>query len=393
MRFRWLRFRSVVVSALMFFLIGCEEKPQEELRLTLMAFDDLPGWQQDDLATFGPAFTHSCKRILQRPADAAVGAIREAGRYADWQPLCREFFALQPSDNAAVRGFLESNFQPFQVSRGEDPEGLFTGYYEAALRGSLTPDQIYSVPLHVRPADLVMVQLGSFSDDLKGKRIAGRVVNGYLQPYENRTQITTGNWPHDSQVLVWVDDPIDAFFLQIQGSGIVELKQGGIMRVGYDGHNGHAYYPIGRELIKMGELSKEEVSMQSIRAWLERHPEQADQLMNTNQSYIFFREIKGDGPIGGEGVPLTAKRSLAVDKSLLGYGLPIWVDIESPVEGYAGLQRLMMAQDTGGAIKGAVRGDVFWGYGPEAEHLAGHMKSQGRYWILLPKAVIVEAPQ
>ncbi|MEM7651032.1 MAG: MltA domain-containing protein, partial [Pseudomonadota bacterium] len=172
---------------------------------------------------------------------------------------------------------------------------------------------------------------------------------------------------------------------QIQGSGVVQLDDGGVMRIGYAGQNGHVYYAIGRELIKRGDIEKEDVSLQSIRSWLEANPDQADEIMNTNESYVFFQELKGEGPLGGSGVALTPGRSLAVDRSLLAYGLPLWADIEAPIDGAPHIQRLMVAQDTGGAIRGPVRGDVFWGYGERAETLAGPMKSQGRYWALLPK--------
>ena len=244
---------------------------------------------------------------------------------------------------------------------------------------------MYKTPLYQRPDDLVMVQLGDFRDHLKGERIAGRVIDGNLKPYEPRAEIVAGQWPHNEEVLVWVDDPVDAFFVQIQGSGVVQLDNGQAMRIGYAGQNGHVYYAIGRELIKRGELTKENVSMQSIRAWLENNPAQADEIMNTNASYVFFRKLDGEGPIGGEGIALTAGRSLAVDRSLLSYGLPVWTDIEAPYEGAAPLRKLMVAQDTGGAIRGAVRGDVFWGYGDHAESVAGSMKSSGQYWILLPR--------
>ena len=275
---------------------------------------------------------------------------------------------------------------------GNDPKGLFTGYYEASLNGSRTKSARYNIPLHKRPDDLVMVQLGDFREDLKGRRIAGRVRGGNLKPYESREEIVAGDWPHDDEVLVWVDDPVDAFFVQIQGSGLVALNNGQTMRIGYAGQNGHPYYAIGRELIKRGQLTKDTVSMQSIRAWLAANPRQADEIMNTNASYVFFREIDAGkdsggpigGPIGGQGVALTKGRSLAIDRSLISYGLPIWTDIEHPSAGEPPIQKLMVTQDTGGAIRGPVRGDVFWGYGKTAETLAGQMKSQGRYWVLIP---------
>lgn len=285
-----------------------------------------------------------------------------------------------------MRAFFAQNFVPYQVTAGLNPTGTFTGYYEAALKGSLTRKGPYQYPLRARPNDLVMVNLGEFRDELKGQRIAGRVKGGKLKPYETHAEITAGRMPaSQDKTLVWVDSAVDAFFIQIQGSGIVTLDNGRLMRVGYAGQNGHPYYAIGRELVKRGELAKRDVSMQSIRAWLDQNPDQAQDLMQTNKSYVFFKELKSEGPVGGQGVALTPMRSLAIDHSLVPYGMPVWVDIEPAVEGGSVIQRLMVTQDTGGAIRGPVRGDFFWGYGPQAEKMAGAMNSKGRYWFLLPK--------
>lgn len=350
-----------------------------KLTLEPASFDDLPGWGKDDLKEFAAVYAKSCARILKAPSEKDFGALPEAGTYVKWQGVCLDMKALDAGDNAAIKAFMERHFRPYSVRNHDDPYGLFTGYYEALLRGSLTRSAVYNIPLYARPDDLVMVDLGEFRDELKGQRIAGRVKGGNLKPYETRAQIVAGQWPHNDQVLVWVDDPVDAFFVQIQGSGVVELAEGGTIRIGYAGQNGHIYTAIGRELIARGELDKEKVSMQAIREWLATHPAQADEIMNTNESYVFFKVLEGEGPLGGENVALTPGRSLAVDRSLLAYGLPLWVDIEAPA-----MRRLMVAQDTGGAIRGPVRGDVFWGFGPQAEALAGPMKSKGRYWALLP---------
>ena len=235
---------------------------------------------------------------------------------------------------------------------------------------------------------LVMVNLGEFRDELKGERIAGRVRDGRLKPYESHAEILSGQLPvEQDRALVWVDSAIDAFFLQIQGSGIVSLDDGTIMRVGYAGQNGHPYYAIGRELVKRGELTKDKVSLQTIRSWLQAHPDQAQDVMTLNKSYVFFQEQKSEGPKGGEGVALTARRSLAVDHSIIPYGMPVWLQAEAPDHTIDTINRLMVTQDTGGAIRGAVRGDFFWGYGTQAEYYAGKMKSQGRYWFLLPKSL------
>jgi membrane-bound lytic murein transglycosylase A len=364
-----------------------DEKPP--LVLKAADFNDLPGWTNSSNAFFGAggaAFDKSCARIVKADASKQFGPIPEARTYARWQTLCKGFAGVDKNSAAAVRNFFEANFQPYAAYAGEEPEGLFTGYYEAALRGSLTRDATYNIPLYFRPDDLVMVDLGEFREELKGQRIAGRVSDtGQLKPYEDRSKIVTGQWPHNDKVIVWVDNAVDAFFVQIQGSGVVQMREGGTMRIGYAGQNGHIYTAIGKELIARGELTKENVSMQAIRDWLAANPAQADEIMNTNKSYVFFKKLEKDGPDGGEGITLTPYHSLAIDRSLIPYGVPLWVDIDTPAYGQSRIQNLMVAQDTGGAIRGPVRGDVFWGYGEFAEKMAGPLKAQGRYWLLLPK--------
>lgn len=377
-----------VVSLLCLFLLSAcamPDKEKEPLMLAPATFDALPGWQQDDHVRTLEAFKRSCERILKNDPARPFGPDGIGGIYGDWFPACRD--AAEKKEGAA-RDFFEQYFTPYQAHAGRYKDGLFTGYYEAALNGSYERGGPYQYPLYRRPEDLVMVDLGLFRDELKGQRIAGRVKGAYLRPFEDRPAIEQGQLENSEDLaLVWVDNPVDSFFLHIQGSGRVNLAGGGHVRVGYDGQNGHPYYAIGRELIKRGALEKDEVSMQTIRAWLEAHPQEAHDVMQTNKSYIFFRELAEGGPLGGEGVPLTPGRSLAVDHTKIPYGVPVWVDIDPPVDdGDTGrVRRLMVAQDTGGAIRGAVRGDIFWGHGPRAEYLAGHMKSNGRIWLLLPK--------
>ncbi len=378
--------RPILFFPALFLLAACATpttsgKPDETIppTLTKASVKELPGWYEDNWDGFGEAFTRSCARIAKRDAAAPFSANPLYGTNRDWQNACNAYARIDKTDPTSTRVFLEEYFTVHAVSAGGNPDGLFTGYYESGLKGSRTKSAKYNVPLHARPNDLVMVNLGDFREELKGQRIAGRVIDGNLKPYETREQILGGQMKNE-KVLVWVDDPVEAFFVQVQGSGIVELDDGSTMRIGYDGQNGHVYYAIGRELVKRGALAKEDVSMQSIRAWLEANPSEAAALMNTNKSYVFFREITGEGPIGGEGIALTPLRSLAVDHGKFPYGFPVWLSTQNPP-----LNRLMMAQDTGGAIKGAVRGDVFWGHGDQAERMAGAMKSPGRYWIFVPK--------
>lgn len=386
--------RNIFLPLLVFiFLAACSTAepppPVDETKLPLVLtpvdFAALPGWAGDDHAAALAAFDRSCARILRADAARAFSRNIDAGTMGDWQAVCNA--RPEARDAQTARQFFETWFTPHSArADGGSDVGLFTGYYEASLRGSRTRGGAYQYPLHARPDDLVMVELGDFRDELRGQRIAGRVAEGRLRPYEDRARIIAGDWPHADKVLVWVDDPVDAFFLHIQGSGVVQLDDGGIMRVGYAAQNGHVYYAIGRELVKREILPKEEVSMQSIRAWLAANPESAAQeLMNLNRSYVFFHEITGEGPLGAENVVLTPGRSLAVDNGKMAYGVPVWTDIPPPQDGAEPINRLMIAQDTGGAIRGAVRGDVYFGYGPEAEALAGVMKSRGRYWMLLPR--------
>lgn len=380
------RMRNYFLITILLSVAACASRPgaiDESAApvFTPSSYQALPGWYEDEWAGFAQAFERSCARLQKRDASAPFNSDPRFGNYKDWQAPCDAFTKINKDEPTSTRVFLEHYFTPYAVSAGGNANGLFTGYYEASLKGSRTKSAQYNVPLHARPDDLVMVNLGEFREELKGQRIAGRVIEGNLKPYETREEILAGPMK-DEKVLVWVDDPVEAFFVQVQGSGVVELDDGSRMRIGYAGQNGHIYYAIGRELVKRGALPKDDVSMQSIRSWLAAHPADAAALMNTNKSYVFFREVDGDGPVGGEGVALSPLRSLAIDHGKYPYGFPVWLVTETPP-----MKRLMMAQDTGGAIKGAVRGDVFWGYGDEAEAQAGMMKSPGRYWILLPKSI------
>jgi membrane-bound lytic murein transglycosylase A len=361
-----------------------EEKPPARLTLEPSSFDRLPGWARDDHAAALPAFARSCRKLQALPPDRPLGP---AGTAGDWAAPCASAASVPAGDAQAARAFFETWFLPWTAGDGTGTEGLFTGYYEARLNGSLAPSEIYRFPLHRRPPELVMVDLGEFRDTLKGERIAGRVVDGRLRPYEDRARIEDGALNGRDLELLWVDDPVDAFFLQIQGSGRVVLDDGRELRVGYDGQNGHPYYAIGRELVARGTLERDEVSMQSIRAWLETNPAEAAKVMNLNPSYVFFRVLDGEGPVGAQGVALTPGRSLAVDRSFIPYGVPLWLEAEDPLDPGTRFSRLMVAQDTGGAIRGPVRGDVFWGHGEEAELRAGRMRSRGSYHLLLPRTV------
>ncbi len=360
---------------------------EERLVLEPASFEDLAGWEADDPSGALSAFRRSCKPLLGQ-SKPPEGFPRTIG---NWRPAC-EAAVRVPAGADAARAFFEAHFQPFSGSNDGDPEGLFTGYYEPLLLGSRERSDRYNVPLYIRPPDLVTVDLGAFREEFKGKTVAGRVEDGELIPFPDRRAIEEGALAKRDLELVWVDDPVDAFFLQIQGSGRVRLDDedgGGEMRLGYAAQNGHPYFAIGKDLVEREALRKEEVSMQSIRQWLEENPDLADDVMARNASYVFFQELEGDGPLGAQGVALTPGRSLAVDRKHWPLGVPIWLDASAP-SSKAGepdrpLRRLLVAQDTGGAIRGPVRGDVFWGYGEEAAEIAGRMKHSGRVWVLLPR--------
>jgi membrane-bound lytic murein transglycosylase A len=399
-----LRLRALGWAALLL-LAGCaecqcppveqaqDEPPPPRLDLAAVTFEDLKGWEDDDPSGALIAFRRSCEVILDQPDEQPLGQSPVVGRAGDWKPSCADADRLPSAvDGEVARAFFERWFTPYRVTDRGEPEGLFTGYYEPLLHGSRRPGGRYTIPLHGPPADLIRIDLGRFDPDLAGQWIAGRVADGTFVPYHPRRDIENGALANDRLELVWVDDPIDKFFLQIQGSGRVQLDDGSLIRVGYAAQNGHPYRAIGRDLIEIGALSREAVSMQTIRAWLEANPAAAREIMNRNRSYVFFEERRvldeGEGPLGAQGVPLTAGRSLAVDLRFLPLGAPVWLETTAPYpEGEQAFRRLVIAQDTGGAIDGVVRGDVFWGAGELAEATAGRMKSQGRYAVLLPRAL------
>lgn len=391
--------KTLAVFGLLGFLSACStpEQPRDEIiapetseanqRLMPISFATIPGWSQDQVAEALPALRRSCEKFATLPDTRPLGKNGVGGLAGDWNPVCTEAYAVPDGDSEKARSFFESYFQPYLVTDLNDEKsasGLFTGYYEAGLHGARSQGGPYQTPLYKRPSDLVLVGLGEFSDKWKGKRLAGRMENGQLTPYATRSEIESGVLRGKNLELVWVDDPVDAFFLHIQGSGRVLFADGSTMRVGYDGHNGHDYTSIGRILIDRGEVSREDMSMQAIRKWMAAHPKKGQDLMRENSSFIFFRELKDEGPIGAQGVALTPGRSLAVDKRYTPYGLPVYVHTFTDPLADRPISRLFIAQDTGGAIKGVVRGDMFWGFGELAAERAGKMKEKGSMFALLP---------
>ncbi|MEQ9146201.1 MAG: MltA domain-containing protein [Parvibaculaceae bacterium] len=368
---------------------GDTEMSETGMRLTPVSFGALEGWDKDDHGAALDAFRRSCGRILDaapsRPLDPKTGAESLYGTAGDWQPVCRQAGSAQAA--ADPKGFFETAFRPFEVADETGPDGLITGYYEPEVDASLTRGGRYQTPLLAKPADLQRLDLGEFDPSLRGETIRGRIAGGRFVPYHDRASIERGALPHDELAVAWLADPVDAFFVHIQGSARLRLPDGDVMRVGFAEKNGRPYTAIGRILIERGALTSETVSMQTIRDWLAANPDEARTILEANQSYIFFNAVpirdRSLGPAGAGGVPLSPGRSLAVDRRLHALGAPIWLSADLPGAPQTD-HRLMIAQDTGSAIRGAVRGDFFWGSGAAAGDMAGEMKAKGRFWALLP---------
>ena len=365
---------------------ACTGGPPRAARLTLTAqtFRALHGWADDHASQALPAFLKSCERLARLSDSAAVGPASLKSTAAGWRGVCSDATGVPEHDDAAARRFFEAEFTPYLAGNNNATEGLFTGYYEPELRGARRRGGRYQTPILKRPPDLVVVDLGRFRPAWRGERIAGRVIHGGLMPYPSRAEIERGALDAARLAIVWVDDPLGAFFLHVQGSGRVRMPDGSSVRLGYDGENGQPYVAIGKVLVDRGALAPDAVSLQSIRAWIRAHPRDGPALMDANPSYVFFRVLSGGGPIGSEGVILTPGRSLAVDDRFIPLGAPVFLDASDTA---GPVRRLLVAQDTGGAITGPVRGDLFWGFGLEAEARAGPMRARGRYYVLLPKTI------
>ena len=334
------------------------------MSLVPVTYAMLPGWSDDSHGLALPALRRSCQRIAQMPAGQRLGG--DGSVAGDWLAPCGALRTVPDDDGDAARVYFETWFAPFRVLSNGQPEGLFTGYYEAELRGARHADRRFRVPIYSRPEGLP-------ADPAEGGK----------QPFLTRAEIEAGALAGKARELLWVDDPVDAHILHIQGSGRILMDDGTIVRVGFNGSNGQPFVGLGKILQVHGKLQPGDTTMQAVRAWLKSHPAEAPALMAENPRYVFFRMISGDGPVGAAGVPLTAGRSLAVDPRFVAYGTPVWLDAKDP-DGQP-LRRVMVAQDTGAAIKGPIRGDVFWGSGEPAMDIAGRMKSRGGYYLLLPR--------
>jgi membrane-bound lytic murein transglycosylase/Fe-S oxidoreductase len=357
---------ALLLAALLFHLT--RPKPPPRLTLVPARYDQLTGWGGDNLAAALPALLRSCAAFLARPDPAALDDRIKSGDFgtvSDWRAPCAAAALVPAHDDGAARRFFETEFRPLLAGNNGDSEGLFTGYFELTLNGARHRGGPFQTPLYRRPPEA-------------------------LRHYD-RGAIEDGALEAQGLELLWVDDPVAAFFLEIQGSGRVKLKGGGMLRVGYDGSNGKPYVAVGRLLVERGVMAKEDVTMASIVALMKAHPAEGAALRRENPAFVYFREVAGDGPLGAERVVLTAGRSLAVDRAFIPLGLPIWLEAK---QRYAGevYRRLVVAQDAGGAIKGPVRGDLFWGHGKAAADGAGGMNARGRYYLLCQTRLPLASP-
>jgi membrane-bound lytic murein transglycosylase A len=335
-------------------------------------WSSVPFWKSDNLSDTWPAFLQTCAGLKSQPS---------------WQSVCGEAQNLNGADDGTLRAFFEQRFQPHEVFNADNTlEGTITGYYEPLIKGSRVRTRDARFPIYAAPDDLIVVDLASVYPELKSLRLRGRLEGNKVIPYATRSEIENTNGGFRGKPIAWAEDPVDLFFLQIQGSGRIELPDGSHMRIGYADQNGHPYRSIGKLLVERGELKLEEASMQGIKAWGQANPDKLPELLSSNPSYVFFKELPNglSGPLGALGVPLTAGRSIAIDPKYIPLGAPVFLSTTWPNTGQP-LNRLMMAQDTGGAIRGAVRADFYWGFGAGAGEQAGKMKQKGRMWVLLPR--------
>lgn len=345
-------------------------------KLQAASWTDLPDWGRDGLGPSLATFAKSCT-VLEKQDP--------------WKGVCAGAATFGPdAPERDIADFFELNFDPWAVVNPDDTTaGMITGYYEPLLRGSRVKSARFKYAIYGVPPDLLTIDLSSVYPDLKYKRLRGRLEGNKVVPYFSRGDIDDPSARLAGNEIVWVDDAIDLFFLHIQGSGQVELQSGERMRIGYADQNGHPFRSVGRLLIERGEIPAERASMQGIKDWARHNPRKVQAFLDKNPSYVFFRVLPNEltGPLGALGVPLTPERSIAVDPRVVPLGAPAYLATSWPNTAEP-LNRLMVAQDTGGAIAGAVRADFFWGFGDAAGAQAGKMRQSGRMWVLLPKGYL-----
>ncbi len=361
-------------------LSGCQQPHQDDLIYKAAAFEDLKGFETQDFTAPALSFQHSCQRLIEYPT---LSPKVVDGK--EWGPVCQKFLTLKPLDSDAFRSFLKAEFKVAKHETLDKNQGLLTGYFQPEIDVSHTQSDVYKYPIYKRPPELIVVEdLGDFTSKAAGIRIAGTVEKVTLKPYVTRSEIQDGALSGKGYEIAWAKDNVDLFFMHIQGSGRLAFEDGTYLTLSYDGTNGMAYTAIGHELMKRGEISKEAMSMEAIKAWLRQHPDQTQPLLNTNESYVFFKVLpkNAKGPIGAQKTPLTPFASLAVDPYYIPLGSLVWIETDHPEIA----QRLGVTQDVGGAIKGPLRGDFYCGSGEKAGSLAGPLKAPVSFYTLTPKS-------
>ena len=376
---------SILIVCVLWF---SPKKVVPTLTLKKSTFHQLPGWGSTPVKQSLKAFQASCKTFLKQDPEKSAGNQQVAFKISDWQPACKVAMSLPSHSNKIAKEFFENWFTPVEYYQQKPIRGLFTGYFMPELRGSLTKTKKYKTPLYGLPLNRITADLKLFHPTLKNRRITGRVIDNKLIPFYTREEISHGALHGKAPVLFWVESPIDRLFLEIEGSGVVRLDNGQAIHIGYAGENGRPYQSIASILIKQGIFTQDDASSANIKQYLNEHPDKINFILNQNQSFVFFRKLPSNAAIGAQGVPLTPGFTLAVDRNWVPYGTPIWlntVKLNHKNKSKEPFHRLMVAQDTGSAIKGIVRGDIFWGDGKKATIIASHMREEGRYWLLLPR--------
>jgi membrane-bound lytic murein transglycosylase A len=365
--------------------------PHDTLTLTKVGFADLPGWADDHLAEAVPSFLRSCERLRALGDDAPVGADGHGGKARSWRKACAAAAKVAGGNDAAARAMFEAEFVPYIAAGSAGPTGKLTGFYVAELHASRTRHGRFQTPVLGRPDDLVMVDLSGFLKDAHARRIWGRMDHGELVPYYTRAEIRSGVLARRGLELMYVDDPVDLLFAQIEGSAKANLDDGTSVWLEFAGKNGRAYKGVGGILRGGGFLKPGQGTMQGIRQWFRDNPTRFDEIADQDASYVFFMASKLPGAVGSQKTILTAQRSMAVDRAFIALSTPVWVEANAPVPGKKGVtsiwHHLLIAQDTGAGIMGAVRGDIYWGDDAEAAELGGRMGGPGKYWLLLPRGV------
>jgi membrane-bound lytic murein transglycosylase A len=392
--------RGICWLVLLFGLLGMpitvhgEERPPikfPDTQYEPIEWSDLDGWENDDHAAAFATFLASCRPLSgkQRPGRELTGIA------AALRGICERAAAAIPLDEDGARKFFEDNFRALRINKLGDTNGFLTGYYEPIIAGSRVPTGEFTAPLYRRPPNLVVAGRRKLGDVFpsKGVFVGRRLGRRKIVPYYDRAQIEDGALDGWHLEICWLHDPVDVLFAQIQGSARIRLEDGTILRVNYDSHNGWPYTPVGRVLVDQKIIPKEEISMQSIRDWMEANPDQAKDVRRQNKSYVFFRITDlatEDEAVGGEGVQLVPGRSIAVDRSLHAYGTPFFIAADLPIaneKAVTKFRRLVVAQDTGSAIVGPARADIYFGAGDEAARIAGRIKNAGDFVMLLPRAL------